>query len=284
MTDLSKIKSQLSAILAKSNEGSGATEAEAASALAFAQRLMARHQLTEADLGSDREKTPEEVAADAEYGTSKAYTQSARMSQWQGQLAMLIARVVGSVGMYRSHGQIVRTTSGAVEYDRNGKQRTGSAMIYYGPLADTRDAQELFEEWQTTLIALARLKFGGPFRGAGRSYCDGFIEALQAKQREATAKAAEAVRGAPTVTLADAQAAQEMNPDAPATQALVTVASGALQKAYKAKGQAWLQGTGVRLSKGSSGTGGQHHGAAYGAGKSDGRNASVTRNATRRLS
>jgi hypothetical protein len=178
MNDPEGIKRKLRAILSKAEEGSGTTEAEAASALAFARRLMLAHQLDPEDLSAS-ERSPEEVAADTEYGAAHASCAGASVSAWEAHLSMLIADLIGTVRLYRDHPGVARSTGGAVRTDpRTGAPLEGARLRYYGPAEDVRDAVMLFEEWATLIAALARLRHGGALRGDGRAFAGGFVRGL----------------------------------------------------------------------------------------------------------
>lgn len=108
--------------------------------------------------------------------------------------------------------------------------------------------KEMFEEVGKTIATMARLKWGGVYRGPGRSYCEGFAyELLNRVSRE--------IREQRTSEC----------------KALVH------QKANLAR--TWLrEEAGVRLrSRGGGGDGGQHHHDAFGDGRRDGRQSDFQR-------
>lgn len=283
MTNLDDIKRKLAAILAKAEDGSGATEEEANSALEFARRLMLRHQLTEADLASTKDRTPQEIAADTEYTQRTAYGQSARMAAWEVSLAYAIQLTIGTVGWYQANAAQKRTATGNLEFDAKGQPFNRSRFVWYGPAEDCRDAAELLDEWSVLIASLARMKWGGAFRGKGRSYAEGFASALQEKARERDQAERALISGAPRGSAKDAAMVARSEAQGGACSALVVQAARDVMLAKKNAGKAWLSTQGVRLTTSSSGGGGSRNGDAYAAGRRDGRNANLSHSSTRKI-
>ena len=286
MTDIDKIKRRISAILAKAEDGSGTTEEEAASALEFARRLMLRHQLTESDLGEGAKRTPSEIAADTEYAQEGGFTSGRNLSAWEGSLAWAVVAVVGTVGVYVD-GQRKRRSreSGNLVFDARGRADRATRLLFYGPAEDARDAAALFEEWSVLIAALARMKYGGAFRGEGRSYAEGFVVGLHERlrrSRERERAAIESARGL-AISSGDAAIAAQAERDDDQCSALVVVGANAIMEAKKRRGESWLKDQGVRLSSRGGGGGGAHHGEAFGAGQRDGRSAGFSRTRTAKL-
>jgi hypothetical protein len=147
MEALEDQKRKLRAILAKAQEGSGATDAEAENALRFARRLMLRHGLTEADL-QDPDLSVHERAADREYGQMDQAGIFSKFTTWELVLANAVELVFGTVIMWRGHGKVNgRSESGAIEYDENGDPRQGAKTTWAGPIDEVRAAAALFREW-----------------------------------------------------------------------------------------------------------------------------------------
>ncbi len=289
--NLDKVKKQLAAILAKTTGEAGTTEEEARNALAFARRMMLRHQLTEADIGPAKAKTPHEIAADTEYDEAATYTDGATYTKWQGLLAMALQELIGTVGVYvdGAAGRVTkRKADGSIVYDRKGQPVQAHRFIYYGPAEDVRDARELFEEWQTLVMALARAKHGGAFRGPGRSYAEGFCNGLYRKVRDMRQeeRALVAKGGAPAITVGDAALVAAAEAEGQACSALVVAGALQVMDAKRAKASDWLRGqrpAGFRLARHGAGQGGRYYGDAYQEGLTDGRKADVSRRTPRKL-
>jgi len=273
MTNVDEIKRKLRAILAKTDDGSGATEAEVANALAFARRLMVQHNISTEELG--RPRNEHELAADAEaveYGRACAWTQGQRLSAWESTLSAAIERLVGTVGRYRSSVRPARRDGRAL-FSETGAPRRAVPIYFYGPVADARDATELFEEWALTISALGRMRYGNVYRGEGRSYCEGFAAALRDRvtrlQREERTRIEASQRGSLH----------------PAEKALVVQTADALglMAAKREQAEAWLSRQGVELGRRGRSAGGEHHSGAYAAGKTDGQNARFSRQRQARI-
>lgn len=292
--DLDKIKRQLRGILAKAEDGSGATEAEAEAAMEFARRMMLRHQLTKADLKGEEERTPSEIAADTEYDTVDAFTAGGNLSTWECFLSNAVENLVGTVQSYHGGKAGRRSATGNLEFDSKGQPKVVSRLVFYGPAEDCRDASELFMEWSMTISALARLKHGGCFRGPGRSYAEGFASALYEKtkkiKRRELAQISAAKGGLIDGEWDDQanleQLQQEMaEAEAAGCTALVVVKANELMLAKKQRGTDWLrEEKGVHLQSSGSRSVGRHHGDAFNAGRAAGRNADFNRNVTKKLS
>jgi hypothetical protein len=183
MADIDKIKDRIRKLLNLAADD-GAAEGEIDNALRAARRLMLQHQLSEDDVAATPEdlRTPEQIAADTQYGRSSSWTNTGRPPSWNGQLAMAIADFIGTVKVYREHPRQRRRLSGIVMY--GGKEV--SSWTFYGPADDCELAAQLHEELMLTCATTATLKFGGStFAGNARDYCDGFARGLWDKIKAA---------------------------------------------------------------------------------------------------
>lgn len=245
----------------------GAFEAESANALRFAARLMLKHQISEAEL--EPTKDVHEQAADTEYARMETPTSGVRLSRWESLLAWSMVKLVGTVQHYIGP-QSIRRRNGVVELDpETGETVRSTPIMFYGPVGDAAEAQGMFLEWSATIIAMARLRYGGAFRGEGRSYCEGFARALYDRAMEITA-----------------QETQLLSDGASEEYALVIQRSQDLVQARLLRGTEWLFETHkVKLSRrsGGSGSGGRHFSDAYGAGKADGQRSDFRRTGGRKL-
>ena len=257
---MSDIKERIRRLLNLANDNDAQGEIE--NALRFARRLMLRAGLTEDDF---KERSVHEIAADLEYGDRQTTTTGAKMSQWESWLSTAIAQLVGSVGVYCKGKGVIRDENGLVKLDAKGRPKKGVQVIFYGPVVDAAEAVELFNEWALVIAAMGRARFGGVFRGEGRSYCEGFASALHEKLRK--------------ILKIEQTTAQLGESD---STALSVIRGNALMIAKKTQGKRWLQTQGVQLrSRG--GGGGEHHSGAFDSGRADGSRADFSRSKVKRI-
>ena len=161
---------------------------------------------------------------------------------------MFVCRFVGGVKCHTSK-DYQRGAAGIV-LDSRGRRTLTAGIIFYGIDDEVELACDLFQELRVTIAAMARLRWGGVYKGDGREYCEGFVTGLFSKTRE---NATEAERIAQT---------------AGGTALMVIERRGALIEAKQAAADKWL---GVKLGKGRSRGGATHYnGEARGEGRSDG--------------
>jgi hypothetical protein len=265
-SNVDNIKARIRGLLTLGNDP-GAFEAEASNALRFAARLMLKHQISEAELEPTRDV--HEQAADTEYSRMETPTAGVRLSKWESLLAWAMVKLVGTVQHYIGP-QTIRRRNGVVELDpETGETVRSTPIMFYGPLGDATEAQQMFLEWSATIIAMARLRYGGAFRGEGRSYCEGFARALYDRALEITEQ---------ETALLSEGASDEY--------ALVIQRSQDLVRAHILRGREWLFEThNIKLSRrsGCNGSSGQHFGEAYSAGRADGQRSGFTRTGGRRM-
>jgi hypothetical protein len=248
----------------------GATEAEAASALRFARRLILNMGMTEEEVRAGLEadastlRDPHAVAADAEYTDAWEAGETRTAPTWEGILAGAMGRLVGTVRAYRTGAKEVRRPDGTLRFESDGRPMLRPGIVFYGPVADVVLARELFTSWRTTIIALARMRFGGAIRGEGRDYAGGFVHAMSERIK---AMAGEEVR--------------ELQDSSASTTALVRLEHAhAVMRAKVEAGAAYLASKGVRLGNSRRVS---YGGSAYAAGRADGARADIgtRRNAKR---
>ncbi len=207
-----------------------AVEGEIHNALAFARKLMDQHHLTEADL-QDEEIREEKM------GKTVATCGGSKMSSWESALGGALVALFGSIGWYVGGKTKSRDEFGFLQRGETDRQ----TAIFYGPVEDAELAKDMFEEIGKTIATMARLKWGGVYRGEGRSYCEGFAyELLNRVRKDVRENRTEQCK------------------------ALVLVKADDAKK--------WLKNVeGVRLrSRGGGSGGGLHHHDSYGDGRSDG--------------
>ncbi len=170
MNDSDKIKSRIRKLLCLANDQSAA-EGEIENALNFARKLMDKHHLEEGDLTEEQlqEKMAREVATCG----------GAKMSMWESCLANAVIETVGTIGWYVGKKVPKRDEFGILQRGKGNSQE----VAFYGPCEDVSLAIEMFLELSKTVAAMARLRWGGVYRGAGRSYCEGFTSELLGRVR-----------------------------------------------------------------------------------------------------
>lgn len=260
--NLDRIKERISKLLALGKDDAAAAQ-EAENAMAFARQLMLEHNVSEADL------TPHERAARIErmdFAQSGVGTTGRNLSAWEMWLANTIQRVVGTVNHYVSGHEQRRDANGILQWFEDGNPMMQTTIMYYGPEDDVRDATQLFAEWSVTIAAMARMRFGGALKGAGRSYCEGFTRALSQKVSKAIEK-------------------EDLMIEEGKSTALVLTGQRSMMVAKQDQGKKWLKDVaGISLqSRGSGAGGGEHHSGAYDQGKKDGSAANLSRDRQRRL-
>lgn len=244
----------------------GAAEQEADNALRFARKLMLENNVDETDL------TVEEKAAVAErvvYGQAPARTVGRSLSAWESHLGSAVCGLFGTLQFYVGPKKHVTDEKGIIKRFSDGKPMWSTELVFYGPDEDARDATELYHEWALTIAAMARMKFNGALRGAGRSYCEGFATSLWEKvQKMRREEVAQIAQGTATN----------------GCTALVVVNAHAVMAAKLRGGKQWLekeQGIVLR-SRGSRSSNREHHGDAYGAGRKDGTSSEFSRGERRK--
>jgi len=261
--DNDKIKDRVRKLLNLANDA-GAFEGEIDNALRFARRLMLEHNITENDLGKPLD--PHEEAARAEYAQADAFTHGENLSLWESTLMSAVCRLIGTVSSYRTRDKFQKKTGiGTLSFGPDGQPLDCTRIVFYGPLEDAKDACSLFHEWTHVIASMGRLKFGGCFRGDGRSYCEGFSRGLL----EIVTKIKEEER-------------REISYESTG-RALVLRGSLDLMKAKKMLGKQWLlKSQGIKLRH-TSRQGNRNNGEAFGAGMADGRKSNFSRARTLKI-
>ena len=175
MSDIGKIKDRIRKLLNVA-EDDAATDGEIENAMRAAQSLMAAYKLTEADC-------PADTARPTTYGEQRCYAAGSNLSNWESYLMHFCCDFVRTAQFYYCHGVAKVLPSGIVQRDDTGAPICGTRITVYGPTEDVAIAVELFQELQQTIIAMARLRYGGVFRGDGRAYAEGFAHGLRERLR-----------------------------------------------------------------------------------------------------
>lgn len=180
--DINKAKETIRLMLNLANDP-GAAEGEIANAMRFVNKLMAEHQLSDADLSHVDDKLMDlerkEMAKDWTYNFGH------KKSEWEGSIAVLVCEMLGGVKCYITHPQLYKV-NGIVQM-HTGKwahqAQTKPTTHFYGIAEDVAIAKELFSQIVFEIATLAKLKWGGIFRGPGREYCEGFASGMWSKFR-----------------------------------------------------------------------------------------------------
>jgi len=179
MKDIDSVKAILRKLLNVTKENA-ATEGEIESALAASKKLMEAHHLSEEDLGQEPEQQYRDVES-AEMRQQYA-TIGNRFYYWENCLSHFVSEFVGGVGVYRNkRKRPARNAQGIVTLDKNEKVVKGVSFVFYGAAEDVEIATELFLELRLIIMTMARLKFGGCFKGDGGYYAEGFVTGLNTK-------------------------------------------------------------------------------------------------------
>lgn len=172
--DINKAKDTIRKLLNLAND-SGASQGEIDNAMRFAAKLLEQHQLSEEDLGAVDEKLMDlERKACTRAG---ATTGGSKVTEFEYNLAHFVCKLVGGV-KYHTGKSVPWRENGVVKLLRNGDVWTRGQFIFYGIEEDVQIATELFAECLLTICTMAKLKWGGVYRGPGRSYCEGFVTSL----------------------------------------------------------------------------------------------------------
>ncbi len=156
-----------------------ATEAEVENALSLASRLMEQHAIDREEVaaaggggrdGSDSAAGPPRARGESPLGGNVAH--------WEVWLAIAVREAVPGVSYYTN------SFYGDGSPNRPGQGRR-SWVFWYGPEAAVEIARMLFDETRVIIATLAAGMYGGCYRGRGRSYAEGFAQALYRRvQRE----------------------------------------------------------------------------------------------------
>lgn len=155
-----------------------ATEAEIENALSLAARLMEQHAIDRSEVaaagGDDRSgdsanPAPARARAESPLGGNVAH--------WEVWLAMAVREAVPGVSYYTN------SFYGQASPGRPGTGRR-SWVYWYGPETAVAIARMLFDETRVIIATLAAGMYGGCYRGPGRSYAEGFAQALHRRVQQ----------------------------------------------------------------------------------------------------
>jgi len=257
--DFTKVKAKLTKLF-KLSDHTSASAGEIENALAAATQLMLKHNLTreDIDLGDDTDPLK-----NLTIGRTHTVTYGHMYVQWENTLSWFVCEFLGTVKHYVRLKQKLRK-DGIALLNKQGKQRLGGYIYFYGPQDDCVEAVELRDELAAAVAIAAQVKYASFWQGDGAAYAEGFVQGL----RDAHVKAK-----------------KELASMDEATTALVLTNDKTLL-AIRSKADSWLRDeAGIKLQSGDrrDGAGGSH--AARNEGRADGRNYGVGRKtSTKRIS
>lgn len=243
--DMDRIKDRIRKLLAVATNDSAAT-GEIENAMRFAQALMDAHHISAED--AHAAAGAEEVR---EYGYGESFTSGRSLTTWESTLTHIIGNLCGvKCYVVRNSRKVV---GGRTVFGDNGREVLAVKIVWYGEVGDCNEAASLFAEWQQTISAMARIRYGGALRGEGAYYASGFVSAMR-----------DANRKQDPVTVSDECKA-------------IAVRAQAIVKTKQHAASDWLKRQGVKLGSGGSRSSRIGDGSAYGAGRKDGSGAGISR-------
>ena len=236
-----------------SNDAS--SDGEIDNAIRFARNLMDQHRLSESDLAvepADQKKSIDDAPKDRAFVTI-----GGKICSWEAQLGHAVSAIVGCPFYTNSDKtRLARSRQGFIRFDAEGKPLQGKSIVFYGIAEDAWLAAELYEELRATILTLARLKWGGCYKGDGGRYCEGFVDGINSKiDRQEQQERIAATNGDSSLILIERR------------NDLVLHA--------KKVSHNWLSTQGVRLGKDSARLGARGSSEAYGSGVADGKRSQV---------
>lgn len=219
-----------------------ASNGEIENAVVAARNMMIAYQLEEAECTLESD-------APTEQGQTPASTIGTKITRWEAWLAIVVCDLIGGVQTYQN-----------VDNNRptqivGGKVKSFGSFMFYGATLEADLAAETYRELSTTIATMAKLRFGGWFRGDGANYALGFVSGLALQIRRA-----------------DNLAQKDETGNALVVQALAII------EAKKETGSAWLvKSKGIKLGKSGGSRSGSRTGSkdSYNAGRADGQSANL---------
>jgi len=181
--DIEKVKDTVRKLLNLANNGAAA-EGEIANAMRFAAKLMEQHQLTEEEVKLNK---VDEKILDLEnqtFAELKGWFGGYKFCEWESNAASFACAFVGGVKWYYREDVVERDENGIAKcwpawYGH--KVKTKVQVTFYGIEEDVAIAFAVYNEILMTVAAMAKLKYGGVYRGPGRNYCEGFVSGIWSK-------------------------------------------------------------------------------------------------------
>jgi hypothetical protein len=177
--DIDKVKDTIRKLLNLANNDA-ATEGEVNNAMRFAARLMEQHQLSEEDVKLN--KTDEKLLdlENQTFAELSGWMGGNKFCHWESEAASFACAFVGGVKWYYVE-KVRYKVNGIQKLFFDGKPMTKTKVTFYGIEEDVQLAFAVYNELIMTIAAMAKLKWGGVYRGPGRNYCEGFMDGLFGK-------------------------------------------------------------------------------------------------------
>jgi hypothetical protein len=177
MTNIDTIKDTVRKLLNLA-KNDAAYDGEVENAIKFAQKLMAQHNISEADLI--------EASTSREMSSTFAWGNGRTLCSWEIMLASFIRDFLGSVvTLINKNVTPRRTEIGTLSFDADENVVEGQSVHFFGIPEEALLAKNLYENLALTIATMARLKYGTALRKEGREYGDGFILGLYEKLEKA---------------------------------------------------------------------------------------------------
>ena len=179
------VEEQIRSLLKKAQDGeSGSSQAEVEQALAYAQKLMEKHNLEMADLLEAEKRT----LGDNDMGEETAQMK-AKLEVFEKRLAWVVSDLC-NVRWYYGEKTILNED---IPLGQRGRWQKKTRLVFYGVRADVAAARVLYLELVVVTRVMARHALGKKWTQKHWHYCRGFAAALREKARELK-EAAEAKR------------------------------------------------------------------------------------------
>jgi len=172
------IKEKVAKLLRLAGDDSAA-EGEVKNAMAAANQLLAKYQLTREDIDMDDESPLKNIV----YGKRTVTTLQWHIRGWENMLSRFICEFIGSVDCYQN-GSVPFRKAGIQQFDDNGKPQTLQSYVFFGSDDDVQYASELWFELQEAISSMGVLRWGSFWRGDGAAYCEGFVGGLRSAHIE----------------------------------------------------------------------------------------------------
>ena len=233
---------------------SAASDNEIQSAINIAKKLMTAHHLTEEDLAHEPKDDYQKVD-EADFGESRSFI-GKTIALWEDRLAGVVSAFVGCPAYMDRSKKPVRK-NGLIQLDGNDEVQYAKSVVFYGVAEDAAIAAQLYDDMRELIAAMAVGRTGKVYKAEGASYCQGFVQSLYEKIREA--------------------ARIEMK--VPGNGALIVLRSNDLIEYKKTKAKNWLSAnSNIKLRKSGKGAGSRvgFNNEAFQLGRKDGANAEMT--------
>lgn len=169
-----KVTAQIRKLLCLGNDA-GAHDGEITAAMAAAERLMLKYQISRAEAEQAGVERP------TQYTTGDVHATTWRVMQWEIYLGSAIIELLGTV-----HWLKYTTVEREVGTFKTSKRVL--QLRFYGPDDDVAMAVDLWNEWHHVIATLAMGKYNSLYAGKGAAYALGFAQQLFIRARQASSE------------------------------------------------------------------------------------------------